>query len=309
MTPPTMRRQIRQTNSPGRAGRHSSFWRAQLLCLLGCGCLFSLPAVAQNRPLRTADAEIVPPGTMRVQIGFDFLQDVDFPLSALSGDLTSVGVIGVRMGVGKMVEVQLEGAVQQFLDIKKRGIPLVPLNLSGPDSTHDTGDFSLMTKVRILSETGRRPSLAMRFGFQIPNSNQARGIGTNTSNLFAGLILQKHFGKLNLLGNVGLAILEAPNAKFAQNDEITYGGAFVYAAHRRLNVVGEVAGRHSTREITADLVGTESRSQARFGFQVFAGGFQWDLAGIAGLTKTDARTGFTFGVSKDIRLFDYGKVQ
>ncbi len=280
---------------------------AQLFCavlLLG-----AVRCAAQNRPLRTADAEILAPGTMRVQVGFDFLQNVDFPLSGLSGDLTSAGVVGVRFGVGKMIEVQLEGTVQHFLDIKKQGASFVPLELSGTRSTNDTGDFSLVTKVRFFGEAGHRPSFAMRFGFQMPNSNQARGIGLNTTDVFAVFILQKHFGRLNLMGNLGLAILQAPNSKFTQNDVLIYGGAFLYSLHRRVNLVGEVAGRHSAQTINADLVGTESRSQARLGFQLFYGGLQWDVAGIAGLTKIDAHTGFTFGISKDIRLFDYGKVQ
>src|SRR5712692_6511149 len=277
---------------------------ALILCLLAC-----LPLGAQNRPLRTTDAEILPPGTLRVQVGFDFLQDVEFPLTGLSGDLTSVGVIGMRMGVGKMVEVQLEGAVQNFLSVKKQGTSFVPVSLASTNSAHDVGDFSLLTKVRIFGETDHRPSIAMRFGFKMPNSKQNRGIGTNSTDVFAIFIPQKHFGKLNVFGNAGVAILQASNTKFSQNDVIIYGGAFAFPLHPRLKVVGEVAGRQSTRKITADLTGTESRSQARFGLQIFSGGFQWDLAGIAGLTKTDARSGFTFGISKDIHLFDYGKVQ
>jgi len=272
-------------------------------------CLLALPVAAQNRPLRTADAEIVPPGTLRAQVGFDFLQDVSFPLSGLSGDLTSVGVLDLRLGVGKMVEVELQGAVQNFLDVKRQGASFVSLDLTGPRSTHDYGDFSLATKMRILPESGRRPSLAFRFGFSMPTSNQARGIGTNSTDVFALFILQKHFGRLNLFGNLGLAILQAPIALFSQNDVLLYGGAFTYPLHRRVSLVGEAAGRHSTRSLNTTLVGTESRSQARLGFQIFAGGFQWDLAGIAGLTKFDAHTGFTFGVSRDIRLFDYGKIQ
>jgi hypothetical protein len=274
----------------------------------GAGVL-AMPAAAQPRPLRTADAETIPPGTVQVQVGFDFLQDVTFPLSGLSGDLTSVGVLGIRMGVGKMVEVQMEGAVRHFLDVKRQGASFVTPQFTGDRSTHDTGDFALLTKIRLLPETDRRPSLALRFGFQMPNSNQVRGIGLNTSDIFVGLILEKHFGKLNLFGNFGVAILQSPTANFTQNDVLTYGAAFLYPVHRRVNLAGEVAGRHSTRRITPDLLGTESRSQARFGFQVFAGGFQWDLAGIAGLTKHDATGGFTFGVSRDIRLFDYGTVK
>ena len=289
--------------SSQRCSRHLLF--SLLLCVLA-----SLPLAAQTRPLRTSDAEILPPGTLRVQVGFDFLQDVDFPLSGLSGDLTSVGVVNVRMSVGKMVEVQLEGAAQSFLDVKKQGASFVPaLELTGPHSTRDTGDFSLVTKIRIFGETDRRPALAFRFGYTMPNSNQARGIGNNATDVFAVFILQKHFGKLNVFGNAGLAILQAPNAKFTQNDVLLYGGAFAYPVHHRVNLVGEVAGRYSSRKINVDLLGTESHSQARFGFQFFAGGFQWDVAGIAGISKDDPRSGFTFGISKDIRIFDYGRVQ
>ena len=268
-----------------------------------------LPLAAQNRPLRTVDAETVPAGTMRVQVGFDFLQDVDFPLAGLSGDMTSVGVVQIRMGVGKIAEVQLEGAVHHFLDVRKQVGAFVTPVLTGPNSTHDVGDFSIATKIRLLSETKKRPAVGFRFGYQMPNSNQSRGIGSNTSNIFAEIILQKHFGKLNLMGNAGVAILQAPAANFTQNDVLTYGAGFSYAAHRRLNVVGEVAGFHSTRTISPSLVGTESRSQGRFGLQILAGGFQWDIAGIAGITRNSPRTGFTFGISRDFRWFDYSVVK
>lgn len=277
-----------------------------LFCFLGLLCL---PVAAQQRPLRTPEAETVPPGTLRVQAGFDFLQDVTYPLSGLSGDLTSVAVLDIRMGVGKMVEVQLEGAVRHFLDVKQQGASFVTPQLTGPSSTNDVGDFSIFTKIRLFGETERRPSLAFRFGYQMPTSDQSRGIGSNTSNLFAGIILQKHIGKLNLFGTAGVAILQAPAKNFTQNDALTYGAAFIYSLHPRVNLVGEVAGRHSTRTITPDLIGTESRGQGRFGVQIFAGGFQWDVAGIAGITRHEAKTGFTFGVSRDFRLFDYARIK
>jgi hypothetical protein len=246
---------------------------------------------------------------MQVQAGFDFLQDVTYPLSGLSGDQTSVGIIGMRMGVGKMVELQLEGAVRHFLDVKGQVAGPVPPQLTSANSTHDVGDFSFFTKIRFFSETDRRPAFALRFGFQMPNSNQVRGVGSNTTNLFALMILQKHFGKLNVMGNVGVGILQAPTQNFTQNDVLLYGVALQYPLHRRVNLVGEVAGRHSTRALTPGLFGTESRAQGRIGLQIFAGGFQWDFAGIAGLYRHDPKTGFTFGISKYIRVFDYGAVK
>jgi hypothetical protein len=42
---------------------------------------------------------------------------------------------------------------------------------------------------------------------------------------------------------------------------------------------------------------------------LLAGGLTWDVAGIAGLQTHDPKAGVTFGVTKDITLFDYGRVK
>lgn len=265
---------------------------------------------AQDRPLRTADAETVSSGTLRAEIGFDFLQDVGFPLSGLRGDETSVGVVDLRMGVGKIAEIEVAGSVQNFLDVKSQGVSFVPnLELTGVNSTHDTGDFSLATKIRILKNEGKRPGLAFKFGFIMPNSNQARGIGTNTTNVFALMALEEQIKKLSVFGNLGVEILQAPNALFTQNDVLIYGGAFKYPIFRRVNLVGEVNGLYSSRSINDALIGTQSSGQARLGLQIFAGGFTWDVAGIRGINKYDPSSGFTFGVSKDFHIFDYNKIE
>ncbi|HET9400942.1 MAG TPA: hypothetical protein VFO34_08325 [Candidatus Acidoferrales bacterium] len=269
------------------------------IAAIGTACAVA----AQDRPLQTADAEIVAPGDVRLEGGFDFLHGQTFPLSGLKGDLTNAGVINVRIGVARIVEIQVQGIAQQFLSISSQGPPAIPLTLTGTSSTHDVGDFSLWTKIRLMGQEGRRPSLGFRFGYEIPNSNQARGIGTNTTNIFADFIAERKFGKLKAFGNAGLEILQSPNALFSQNDELHYGAALSYEATSRVHLVAEVNGRYSSRKITTALLGTESHGQGRFGVQIEAGGFTWDVAGIAGVNKADARGGFTFGVSKDLHLF------
>ena len=71
-----------------------------LILLLAAMCAVTFPCFAQDRPLHTVDTATVPAGTLRSEVGFDFLQDVGFPLSGLRGDETSVGVVDLRMGVG-----------------------------------------------------------------------------------------------------------------------------------------------------------------------------------------------------------------
>lgn len=243
---------------------------------------------------------------MLVQFGLDFLQDASFPLAGLRGDLTRVGVVDVRFGVSRAAEIQIQGTLRNFLSVSSQVPAFVTPNLSsGGTSTSDVGDFTVAGKFRLVEETESRPAFGLRVGFEMPNSDETRGIGLNTTNVFVTLLAQKHFGQLNLFGNVGLGILQAPAGLFTQNDVLLYGLGGIYPVTERVNVVGEVAGRWSAREtpVVSALVATGSRSQARLGVQVFAGGFRWDFAGIAGLTRDDPDTGFTFGVSRTIQLF------
>src|SRR5215218_5394421 len=142
-----------------------------------------ITASAQQRPLITEDVDIIPPGSIRIEAGIDFMQGAKYTVSGIRGDLTRVGVIGVNFGMGPNVEFQIEGVAQNYLSINSRGVSAVPLNIAaGANSTNDTGDFTLAAKFKLRNETRRGPSLGFRFGVQLPNSNQARGIGVNQTN-------------------------------------------------------------------------------------------------------------------------------
>ena len=147
------------------------------------------------------------------------------------------------------------------------------------------------------------PAVGLKFGFQLPNTDQARGIGTNQINIFSKFIVQKKFGKrpakspiANIYGNLGLGIMNAPLATFTQNDVLLYGLAGIFRFNNRINIVSEVNGRISTRSGDAPL-GTESVGQFRVGAQIKASGLRFDTAAIFGLTRFSPRTGVTFGVT------------
>jgi hypothetical protein len=254
----------------------------------------------QARPLLTEDVELLRPGTVRLQAGVAFGQDQDFALSGLNGDVTRVGELGIRIGVSSNVEVQIDGTVQQFLSINGQFAPsAVPLDLGARASdTQDVGDVTIATKIKITNERRRLPAFGVRFGFELPNTNQTRGVGTNTVNVFADVLAAKTVGPVRLIGNLGVGILTSPTETFSQNDVLRYGFAFRYPLSDRVRVVGEVNGRHSTRR---PPLGTEDRSEARLGIQVDAAGLRWDAAGSFGLTRWSPQTGVVFGVTYDIK--------
>jgi hypothetical protein len=260
-------------------------------------------AMSQQRPLITDDVDITPPGAIEIGAGVDFLQNVKLPLSGLRGDLTRVGDIRIRTGFASNVEIQIEGVLQNFLAINSQTIPPpIPLNISG-NSTSDFDDFTISAKLKLLNETKNLPAVGMKFGFQMPNSDQARGIGTNQINIFSKLIVQKRFGRkpgkaplANIYGNLGLGIMSAPLSSFSQNDVLLYGLAGIFRLNNRINIVSEINGRQNTRGDGAPL-GTESVGNFRVGTQIKASGLRFDTAAVFGLTRFSPRTGVTFGVT------------
>src|SRR5215207_5547242 len=88
-----------------------------LFCILLLSLVCGARVGAQQRPLLTEDVDIIPPGTMRLEAGIDFVQNAKFPLSGLTGDLTRVGVIGINIGLSPNVEFQIDGTVQNFVSI------------------------------------------------------------------------------------------------------------------------------------------------------------------------------------------------
>ncbi len=277
------------------------FARLVFIIALTLASVINMPA--QQRPLLTEDVDVLPPGTLRVQAGVDFVQDAKFPASGLTGDLTRVGVIGINIGLSPNVEFQIRGVLQNFLSINTATVnPAIQLGFApGSNSTSDVGDFSLATKIKLRNETKRSPSLGFRFGVELPNSNQSRGIGLNQTNAFGTILVGKKFGtdgKLNTFGNVGIGILTAPTRLFTQNDVLLYGLGGILRLNRQINLAGEVNGRANTRPGSGPL-GTESQSEARLGLQIKATGLRFDIAGIAGLTRNSPRSGVTFGVTYD----------
>src|SRR5215210_7227964 len=104
-----------------------------MLCrLLQAAFLIALVAMAsfaQQRPLITEDVDIIKPGMIRIESGFEFLQNQKFPLSGLRGDLTKLADTRLSFGLAPNVEFQIEWTIQNFLSIDGRGASAVPLRL------------------------------------------------------------------------------------------------------------------------------------------------------------------------------------
>jgi hypothetical protein len=269
--------------------------RFPLLSVLAVLCTFPAAALAQQRPLVTEDPETVGAGRVLVEAGVDYARDAEFPASGLQGNLFRFPLIGVSLGISSIAELQIDGGLYNRLSITgRRDAPLASMVTATGESTTSIEDLVIGTKVRIVSEGVTRPSLGVRFATRLPNAGNENGLGLDTTDFFASLLLAKTVQSVRIVGNAGLGILADPTRGDRQNDVLTYGLSFARAVTQAAEVVGEINGRADTRAGDPPP-GTESRSVVRFGARYTIGTLRADAALLFGVTSSDPGIGVAAG--------------
>jgi len=253
------------------------------------------PVLAQSRPLVTEDPETVGPGQILVESGIDYARKAKFPASGLEGTLWRIGTFGLSFGVSSIAEIQLDGGLRNRLSITDR----MPAPLSGMltvdgDTTSDVEDLVVGAKVRFLSETAGRPSMAVRFSTKLPNAGNESGLGLDTTDFQIGLAGAKTVESVRIASNVGLGSLGDPERGDRQNDVFLYGLSVARAVATGFEVVAEINGRANTRSGVPPIA-TESRSVMRAGTRLTRGPVRLDAAMAFGITDRDAPWALTAG--------------
>lgn len=260
-------------------------------------------AHAQQRPLVTEDPETVGSGIILIEGGIDYQRDVFYPTSGLTGHLLRVPTLGVSFGLSSIAELQIDGGLYNRLTVTSRE----PAPLSGEldftgDQTSDIEDLVIATKIRLVGEAAGRPAFAVRIATRLPNASTESGIGLDTTDFFASLLVGKTVESIRVVGNAGLGILTDPTRGFRQNDVLTYGLSLARAVRQGVEVVGEVNGHVQTRDNDTPP-GTESRSVLRVGGRFTRGTVRVDGGLLVGLTSRDPTIGFTAGLTWVFRGF------
>ena len=252
-------------------------------------------ALAQQRPLLTEDPETIGAGRVLVEGGLAWERDVFLPVSGLRGNTFSI-VPGVSVGVSSIAEIQFDGGLYQRMDITSRSpAPFSPiLNISG-DSTSDSDDLSIGAKIRFLSETPGRPGMAFRFSTRLPNASNESGLGKDTQDFTASVIVGKTVRSIRIVFNGGLQIIGNPSQPASQDDGFVYGLSLARALTDAAEVVGEFTGRANFAEIEAP--GAEDRGAFRFGARFTHRSVRIDAAIVLGATPLDPEFGFSTGVT------------
>jgi hypothetical protein len=257
--------------------------------------LLSVPAFAQQRPLQTEDPETIGAGRILIEAGIDYNRDVNLPVSGLRGNMFSVPVLGISLGVSSIAEIQMHLGGYQKMAITDRNpnAPFAPFLQIDGDETNDLEDMHIGAKVRLLSETASRPSIATRFSTRLPNAGNESGLGKDMQDFETSVLIAKTVQSVRVVGNVGLLMLGNPTRPAAQDDLLFYNLSVARAISPAAEVVGEFVGRANFARTTTP--GAEDRGLLRFGARYTYAGVRVDGGILLGLTPRDPEIGFTAG--------------
>lgn len=263
------------------------------------------PSFAQQRPLKTEDPETIGSGRMLVEAGIDYQRDVYLPVSGLRGHLFTIPDFGVSLGVSSIAEIQIDWGVYQKLDITDQvaGAPLSDLLILDGSTTDDFGDIHIGAKVKLLSETARRPAIGSWFRTRLPNAGNESGLGKDVQDFSSALTIGKTVQSVRVVANIGVTMIGKPTEAVAQDDLLIYSLSVARAISGATEVVGEFVGRANFANIVTP--GAEDRGLLRFGARYTISGARFDAGILIGLTARDPEFGVTGGFTW---VFDAFKV-
>jgi len=254
-------------------------------------------AVAQQRPLKTEDPETIGSGRALIEAGIDYNRDVFLPVSGLRGNHVTMPAFGVSLGVSSIAEIQFDWGIYQKLSLTEQvaGAPLSKLLQLDGDSTDDFGDIHIGAKVRLLSETARRPAIGTWFSTRLPNAGNESGLGKDVQDFSSALTIGKTVQSVRVVGNIGVLMIGRPTEAVAQDDLLIYGLSVARAISQNAEVVGEFVGRANFAKIVTP--GAEDRGLLRFGARYTKGAVRLDGGILLGLTSYDPEIGLTGGLT------------
>src|SRR5262245_37063273 len=263
------------------------------------------PAAAQQRPFGTEHQATIGPGPDLFEGGFDMQQEIFFPVSGLQGDLMRLPTLGLSFGLSSIAELQIDGGLYNRLHVTDRTTaPLSGMLDFTGDYTSDVEDIVVATKVRVLSETPGRPAIGLRFATKLPNASNENGIGLDTTDFYATLLVGKTVQSVRLVGNAGLGILGDPTRGDRQGDVLQYGFSVARAVRQGVEIVGEINGRYQPNDDLSAPPGSDTRSALRFGGRFTHRTVRIDGGIIVGLTKRDPSFGIMAGLTWVFHAFN-----
>src|SRR5262249_24510899 len=151
------------------------------------------------------------PGRFVSDTGVTYARNDFYPLSGLHGDLWQLPVLRIVVGLSPIADFELSGGPYNRLNITdRRPAPLASLVTATGESTHAVEDVVIATKIRVMTESDGRPGAGLRFAVRLPNAKHASGMGQDTTDFSAALLVAKSVLSARVVANAGVMIMSEP---------------------------------------------------------------------------------------------------
>jgi len=254
---------------------------AAIVALVGLSLAASLPAQSLDvRPFRALSANVLGTGHEALELGFESRWGIR-PVPLLSparGTFLQAPILRYRMGLGRGEFAIGMPAYQWF-------------NPEGATTTDDFGDASFFVTIEALRQHQRRPAFGVDFGTKLPVASKSTLVGTNETDVFAGIALSQAGPAHEFRLNLGVAILEDPNRDATQEDVGTYA---IAGRHGRVNALlwevwGQTPGSDPARNLNT---GTLRVGYAHYGRRAII-----DVSLLSGYVDNSGDLGITAGTT------------
>jgi len=193
-------------------------------------------------------------------------------------DVLSLPMLGLNVGLGKRVELQL---TYEVLFVEEEELKI--------KEVWKSGDLAFFTKIGILEEGRRLPGIGVKLGAKLPNTSDAYRVGTNETDLAFLALFEKTFASFTTTANLGFLILSDPFRNVTQDDLLSYGVACTFPWKSNLTYTAEIAGQAG-----GTFHNERAAAVAHLYFQ--NGALTWNLATRVGLIENSEDWGISAGV-------------
>ena len=171
------------------------------------------------------------------------------------------------------------------------------------DCTHDVRTSSSARRSAWSAEGERRPAFGVRFATRLPNATNESGLGLDTTDFYASLLVAKTVQSVRLVGNIGSGILGDPTDGQRQNDVLTYGVSLARAVTERGGARRRGQRPRPTAQRRRRFRAAKAADCLKFGGRYTRGPVRFDAAVVFGLTEVDPTVGFTGGFTYVFNAF------
>jgi hypothetical protein len=231
-------------------------------------------------------------GSVRMFGAFGFRKNWEAPISMLHGDLYRFGMIRMDYALSSNVMLHIRGGIRESLHLDA-GQNTDDYDIQNGRAA-DVGDFSIAFIACLVPDTDRSPGMGFRVETRLPNTNQDRGLGPNTTDVTLSILMSKGMGTLSIFGDLGVGILTSPRQLNEQNDVLVYGLGIHWRFTRYFSLAGEINGFLSTRRSIP--AGTEDRGCFRIGLAWTFDKWSLEIFPEYGLTPREGTWGVVAGI-------------